>query len=60
MYGRLHLIRNDKLDSGGLERVFRIEPDHEVEDLILRKIQKTPHQTQGAERRGDRRGEGRG
>lgn len=40
MYGRLHLIRNDKLDSGGLERVFRIEPDHELKNLILGKIQK--------------------
>ena len=60
MYGRLHLIRNDKLDSGGLERVLRIEPDHEVKNLILGKIQKMPYQTQGGGRKGGRqRGQGR-
>lgn len=56
MYGWLHFIRNDKLDSGGLERVFRIEPDHELKNLILGKIQKNATSDTGGKRRGDRRG----
>lgn len=35
MYGWFDLIRNDKLDGGGLERILRIEPDHEVKHLVL-------------------------
>ncbi len=37
VHGRLDLIGNDELDSGGLERVLWVEPDHEMKDLILEK-----------------------
>lgn len=42
MYGWLHLVGNDKLDSGRLERVLWIEPDHEVKGLILKKKSRNP------------------
>lgn len=37
VYRRLHLVGNDKLDGGGLERVLWIKPHHEVKNLILEK-----------------------
>jgi hypothetical protein len=47
VYRRLHLVGNDKLDGGGLERVLWIKPDHEVKNLILEeKIPEIPYQTQ--------------
>jgi hypothetical protein len=35
VYGWLDLIRDDKLYGRRLERILRIEPDHEVKDFIL-------------------------
>lgn len=40
MHGRLDLIGNDELDGGGFERVFWIEPNHEVKNLVLEKASK--------------------
>jgi len=35
VYGWLHLVGNDELDSWRLERILWIEPDHEMKDFIL-------------------------
>jgi len=59
VYGWLDLIRNDKLYGRRLERILRIEPDHEVKDFIL-EIADVVSATQGKGEEGRcmRRGDG--